>query len=162
MAQVPQNPKDVTIPGIIGGFNIPKGVIENKVDVLTFLEILVRKEIITASELDQIRNDVVAHLNAAYPDLALSYVQPQELKGPQQQKPATSIAAQSMAPPQSMAAKSMGSAATPTKMPPSAVVENPADAVKKANEMSKAANSPAPQGGNSPLYYEAPRPKFIK
>ena len=56
--------KDPVIPGLIGNFNIPKSVIENKVDVLTFLELLVRKGMVTAEELDDIRGSVVAHLNA--------------------------------------------------------------------------------------------------
>lgn len=64
---------DNSVPKLVGGFNIPKAVIENKVDVLTFLELMVRKNIVTPQELDEIRGAVVAHLNAAYPDLQLSY-----------------------------------------------------------------------------------------
>ena len=67
------------IPKIIGGFNLPKAVIESKVDTLTFLEILIRKNIITPDELDEIRAAVVEHLNILYPELDLSYTTPPPL-----------------------------------------------------------------------------------
>lgn len=66
-------------PKNIGNFNIPKAVIENKVDTLAFLEILVRKQIISTTELDEIRAAVVAHLNQLYPELELSYTTPEAL-----------------------------------------------------------------------------------
>lgn len=68
-----------SIPKIIGGFNIPKAVIEAKIDTLTFLEILIRKGIITSEELDEIRAAVVEHLNILYPELKLSYTTPPSL-----------------------------------------------------------------------------------
>lgn len=71
--------KQNVTPKVIGGFNIPRSVIENKVDVLTFLEILVRKKVITTEELDEIRAAVVAHLNVMYPELQLSYTTPESL-----------------------------------------------------------------------------------
>lgn len=71
--------KQNVTPKVIGGFNIPRSVIENKVDVLTFLEILVRKKVITPEELDEIRAAVVAHLNVMYPELQLSYTTPESL-----------------------------------------------------------------------------------
>ena len=61
---------------IVGNFNIPKAVIENKVDSLTFLELLLRKGLATDEEIDEIRAAVVAHLNVMYPDLRLSYATP--------------------------------------------------------------------------------------
>lgn len=68
-----------TIPKVVGGLNFPKSVIETKVDVLTFLEILVRKQIVTYEEIDEIREAVVAHLNVLYPELKLSYGTPAPL-----------------------------------------------------------------------------------
>src|SRR3712207_9558577 len=44
-----------TVPKIVGGFNIPKTVIETKVDTLTFLELLLRKGLCTDEEIDEIR-----------------------------------------------------------------------------------------------------------
>ena len=81
-----------TVPKIVGGFNIPKAVIETKVDTLTFLELLLRKGLTTDEEIDEIREAVVMHLNVLYPELRLSYATPQPLseqapleppKGPQ-------------------------------------------------------------------------------
>ena len=66
-------------PKSIGNFNIPKAVIENKVDTLAFLEILVRKNIISTTELDEIRAAVVQHLNQLFPELELSYTTPEAL-----------------------------------------------------------------------------------
>jgi hypothetical protein len=68
-----------TVPKIVGGFNIPKAVIEGKVDTLTFLELLLRKGLATAEEIDEIREAVVLHLNVLYPDLQLSYSTPAPL-----------------------------------------------------------------------------------
>lgn len=65
-----------SVPKIVGGFNIPKAVVENKVDVLTFLELLVRKGLTTPQEIDEIREIVVQYLNALYPELNLSYTSP--------------------------------------------------------------------------------------
>lgn len=65
-----------TVPKIVGGFNIPKATIENKVDVLTFLELLVRKGMTTPQEIDEIREIVVQYLNGLYPELNLSYTAP--------------------------------------------------------------------------------------
>jgi hypothetical protein len=68
-----------TVPKIVGGFNIPKAVIETKVDTLTFLELLLRKGLASAEEIDEIREAVVLHLNVLYPDLKLSYSTPAPL-----------------------------------------------------------------------------------
>ncbi|MBC7544429.1 MAG: hypothetical protein H7338_17040 [Candidatus Sericytochromatia bacterium] len=65
-----------TVPKIVGNFNIPKAVIESKVDTLTFLELLLRKGLATDEEIDEIRSAVVAHLNVMYPELRLSYATP--------------------------------------------------------------------------------------
>jgi len=89
------------IPKTIGGFNIPKAVIEAKVDTLTFLEILIRKGIITAEELDEIRGAVVEHLNILYPELKLSYTTPPALseQAPQVSKPQTTLPLYASPPP---------------------------------------------------------------
>jgi hypothetical protein len=68
-----------TITKIVGGFNIPKSVIETKVDTLTFLELLLRKGLATAEEIDEIREAVVLHLNVLYPELQLTYSTPTPL-----------------------------------------------------------------------------------
>jgi hypothetical protein len=68
-----------TVPKIVGNFNIPKAVIESKVDTLTFLELLLRKGLASDEEIDEIRASVVAHLNVMYPELQLSYATPPSL-----------------------------------------------------------------------------------
>lgn len=68
-----------TVPKIVGGFNIPKSVIETKVDTLTFLELMLRKGLCTDEEIDEIRAAVVMHLNVMYPELQLSYATPSPL-----------------------------------------------------------------------------------
>lgn len=133
--------KEAFIPGLIGNFNIPKAVIENKVDVLTFLELMVRKEIITAQELDEVRAAVVAHLNAAYPELELSYSTPQEL---QQAKQASMSAAAAATP---VANAGAAPAAPPTF---TAAAGAPQAEVKTA--------APA----DKPLWVSAAPPKFVK
>lgn len=136
MAQDPA--KEAFIPGLIGNFNIPKAVIENKVDVLTFLELMVRKNIITAQELDEVRSAVVAHLNAAYPELELSYATPEELS--KAAPPAPVTAAQQPA----AAAPSPPPQFTPSGQGPQAEIKQPA-----ANP-------------NKPLWVQAAPPKFVK
>ncbi len=157
---------EALIPGLIGNFNIPKAVIENKVDVLTFLELMVRKGVVTAAELDDIRAAVVAHLNAAYPELDLSYTTP---ASPAQQSPMPAPAAQqSMG--NSIAANSM---MAPMKDKPAADKEAPASAANTApGSDAKASFKPAPgtnapevksaPDANKPLWVQAPPPKFIK
>jgi hypothetical protein len=159
--------KEPVIPGLIGNFNIPKAVIENKVDVLTFLELMVRKGIVTPEELDDIRSAVVAHLNSAFPELELSYSTPEGgNKGPfnppapaapkssnsggfanaafNSGTPQPSIAASSMMAPLPEQKKSAeGSAAEPAAAPaeaPKAPAANP----------------------DKPLWVQAPPPRFIK
>lgn len=160
--------KEPVIPGLIGNFNIPKAVIENKVDVLTFLELMVRKGIVTPEELDDIRSAVVAHLNAAFPELELSYSTPEAgNQGPFNAPPAaatqntgsglannafntpapqSSIAASSMMAPMADQKKTEGTApekSTPTPPPteaPKAPAANP----------------------DKPLWVQAPPPRFIK
>lgn len=127
--------KEAFIPGLIGNFNIPKAVIENKVDVLTFLELMVRKGIITAQELDEVRAAVVAHLNAAYPELELSYSTPEELAKSAPQPPLATTPAPS-APPTFTASG-----------------QGPQAEVKSA-----AAAAPA----DKPLWVAAAPPKFVK
>lgn len=140
MAQDPA--KEAFIPGLIGNFNIPKAVIENKVDVLTFLELMVRKNIITAQELDEVRSAVVAHLNAAYPELELSYSTPEELAKQSQAKPV----AAPVAPPAPVA--QTGGPTPPPSFSPAAGA--PQTEVK----------TQAPV--NKPLWVQAAPPKFIK
>lgn len=137
MAQDPA--QDAFIPGLIGNFNIPKAVIENKVDVLTFLELMVRKEIITAQELDEVRAAVVAHLNAAYPELELSYSTPEEL--------ARNAAAKQAAPAAQMPSGAVMSAPPPTFTPAAG-----------APQADVKAQAPA----NKPLWVQAAPPKFVK
>ncbi|PKL78060.1 MAG: hypothetical protein CVV27_03975, partial [Candidatus Melainabacteria bacterium HGW-Melainabacteria-1] len=111
---------------------------ENKVDVLTFLELMVRKGIVTAQELDEIRAAVVAHLNAAYPELELSYSTPEELAraaSAQQPLQATQQAASAPTPPPSF---------TPSAGAPQADVSASKPPVDK------------------PLWVQAAPPKFIK
>lgn len=133
--------KEAFIPGLIGNFNIPKAVIENKVDVLTFLELMVRKNIITAQELDEVRSAVVAHLNAAYPELELSYATPEELT---KSAPAAPVTA---------AAQQPTSAAAPTPPPQF----TPSSQAPQAEAKQAAAPSP-----HKPLWVQAAPPKFIK
>lgn len=140
MAQDPA--KEAFIPGLIGNFNIPKAVIENKVDVLTFLELMVRKNIITAQELDEVRSAVVAHLNAAYPELELSYSTPEELAKQSQAKPAAAPV-----PPPAPVAQTGGPTPPPTF--------SPAAGAPQAEVKTQA---PA----NKPLWVQAAPPKFIK
>ncbi|MFN8578470.1 MAG: hypothetical protein U0354_16695 [Candidatus Sericytochromatia bacterium] len=71
---------DNVTPKKIGNFNVPKNVIECKVDTLTFLEILLRKNICTWEEIEEIREVVVMHLNVIFPELQLSYSTPAPLK----------------------------------------------------------------------------------
>jgi len=66
-------------PKKIGNFNIPKTLIETKVDTLAILEIMLRKNIATWEEIDEIREAVVIHLNAIYPELQLTYSTPKPL-----------------------------------------------------------------------------------
>lgn len=179
-----QNPaKDAFIPGLIGNFNIPKSVIENKVDVLTFLEILVRKNIVSANELDEIRAAVVAHLNAIYPELDLAYTTPESMgqqaglggtalpPKPSQNK--TAAAQAFSTPPNSQASfkpseASAGYMAKPDQQvgagymtssqvkPGEATQEAPKDSA--AEQQGTAAQAPV----NKPLWVQAPPPKFIK
>lgn len=67
-------------PKKIGNFNIPKTVIECKVDTLAFLELLLRKKIATWDEIEEVRETVVLHMNVIYPELQLSYSSPAPLK----------------------------------------------------------------------------------
>ncbi len=71
---------DNITPKKIGNFNIPKNLIECKVDTLAFLEILLRKNICTWEEIEEIREVVVMHMNVMFPDLQLSYTTPLPLK----------------------------------------------------------------------------------
>lgn len=140
MAQ--QNPgADNTVPKTIGGFNIPKAVIENKVDVLTFLEILVRKNIISAEELDSVRAAVVAHLNIMYPELQLSYTTPEAMasQAPLPQEMTTPVAPAQVTP----------GGAAPQPVP------GGAQSVPSFTPPAKGATPP-------PLFHQAPPPKFIK
>lgn len=132
---------DNTVPKTIGGFNIPKAVIENKVDVLTFLEILVRKNIISPEELDSVRAAVVAHLNIMYPELQLSYTTPEAMaaQAPLPQEMTTQVAPAQVTP---------GAATTP-------VTQVPASSVSSFAPPAKTATAP-------PLFHQAPPPKFIK
>lgn len=70
---------DNITPKKIGNFNIPKNVIECKVDTLAFLELLLRKNICTWEEIEEIREAVVMHMNVMYPELQLSYSTPAPL-----------------------------------------------------------------------------------
>lgn len=137
--------KDAFIPGLIGNFNIPKAVIENKVDVLAFLEILVRKGIVTAQELDEIRAAVVAHLNAAYPELELSYTTPDALTQPAAMQQTPPVAATASIP-----ASKPGAAAAPQFVPSAQAPQ--ADVAPAAG----------PANPAKPLYVQAAPPKFIK
>jgi len=87
MAQV----NEESTPKKIGNFNIPKTIIECKVDTLTILELLLRKNLATWEEIDEIREAVVMHLNVLYPELQLTYSTPAPLKEeaplPNQQEP---------------------------------------------------------------------------
>lgn len=71
---------NINIPKKIGNFNIPKTVIECKVDTLAFLEILLRKNLVSWEEIEEIREAVVMHMNIMYPELQLSYSSPPPLK----------------------------------------------------------------------------------
>ena len=181
--------KDAFIPGLIGNFNIPKSVIENKVDVLTFLELLVRKKIITASELDEVRASVVAHLNAIYPELELQYATPESMGQqaglggsslPPQPKtgPAQSTAAAAFAKP--MAAPTSTASFQPSEATKSFLAPDDKSGFMASNqvtpgqtatptsteeappEAAPAAEAPAPAAANKPLWVQAPPPKFIK
>lgn len=152
--------QEPVIPGLIGNFNIPKAVIENKVDVLTFLELMVRKGIVSAEELDDIRSAVVAHLNAAYPELELSYSTPDGgNKGPFNQQSAAP------APKAGLANQAFGSPAAPAPSIASSSMMAPLpeqkkeapEAPKKAPEAAKPAANP-----DKPLWVQAPPPRFIK
>lgn len=159
---------EALIPGLIGNFNIPKAVIENKVDVLTFLELMVRKGVVTAAELDDIRAAVVAHLNAAYPELDLSYTTPassgQQSPMPApaaQQTMANSIAANSM-----MAPFNEKTTATKPTDPANASAGAPGKDAAASFKPSPGTNAPevksVPPSANKPLWVQAPPPKFIK
>lgn len=71
---------NLNIPKKIGNFNIPKTVIECKVDTLAFLELLLRKKLVTWDEIEEVREAVVMHMNIMYPELQLSYSSPPPLK----------------------------------------------------------------------------------
>lgn len=163
--------KEALIPGLIGNFNIPKAVIENKIDVLAFLEIMVRKEIITANELDEIRAAVVAHLNAIYPQLELSYATPESM-GQQAglggaalpQQTASKAASPPLYQPKSAP---LSKPAVPPGPQPMVAVNAPPAQTKIDNSQIKAVlekaaeENPAP-APNKPLWVQAPPPKFIK
>lgn len=137
-----------SVPKIIGGFNIPKAVIENKVDVLTFLEILVRKNLVTAQELDDIRAAVVDHLNAAYPDLQLSM-----------------SAGSPIPPPAKPMNQAFVSAPPPKTQPMQSAAQSPVDTpIPVAPGSAGLSANPAPQAppAAKPLYIQAAPPKFIK
>jgi len=149
---------DNSVPKLVGGFNIPKAVIENKVDVLTFLELMVRKNIVTPQELDEIRGAVVAHLNAAYPDLQLSY----NTAGPPIPPPAKTMASgfQPVPPP---VIQPVAGGAPPTSVPLPGVpaTDQPAGAASTAAPTTSP-SAAQPGGANKPLYVQAAPPKFIK
>jgi hypothetical protein len=67
-------------PKKIGNFNIPKSVIECKIDTLAILELMLRKNIASWEEIDEIREAVVLHLNVMFPELQLTYTTPPPLK----------------------------------------------------------------------------------
>jgi hypothetical protein len=67
-------------PKKIGNFNIPKNVIECKIDTLAVLELLLRKNVASWEEIDEIREAVVMHMNVMYPELQLTYSTPQPMK----------------------------------------------------------------------------------
>ncbi|PIQ27394.1 hypothetical protein COW36_22595 [bacterium (Candidatus Blackallbacteria) CG17_big_fil_post_rev_8_21_14_2_50_48_46] len=150
-----------SVPKIVGGFNIPKAVIENKVDVLSFLEILVRKNLVTAQELDDVRSAVVEHLNAAYPDLQLSVSNGSPIPPPA--KP-MSQAFVSAPPP---VIQPMAAPAAPTVAPAAPAASSPTPIAGGAPtppaNLSPTPSSPTPGGsGAKPLYVQAQPPKFIK
>lgn len=160
--------KEPVIPGLIGNFNIPKAVIENKVDVLTFLELMVRKGIVTPEELDDIRSAVVAHLNAAFPELELSYTTPEAgSKGP------FNAPAPASAPTQN-ASGGFANAAFNTNAPKPSIATSsmmaPMPEQKKAEgsaesaTASTSAEAPKAPAANpeKPLWVQAPPPRFIK
>lgn len=160
--------KEPVIPGLIGNFNIPKAVIENKVDVLTFLELMVRKGIVTPEELDDIRSAVVAHLNAAFPELELSYTTPEGgNKGPFNAPPAAApqntgsgfanAAFNTGAPSASIAASSMMAAVPEQKNADGSTAAKPA-AQPSATEAPKTPSA----NPEKPLWVQAPPPRFIK
>lgn len=176
--------QDPVIPGLIGNFNIPKAVIENKVDVLTFLELMVRKGVVSAQELDEIRAAVVAHLNAIYPELDLQYATPESMgqqaglggsslppQGanaggnmatqafqPTSQQPAAAASFKPTAAAQAFLAEDQKPAGQQAQNVPAGDLSKPAEATE-----AKAAPAPAPaQSPNAPLYVSAPPPKFIK
>ena len=180
--------EEPVIPGLIGNFNIPKAVIENKVDVLAFLEILVRKGVVSAQELDEIRAAVVAHLNAIYPELDLQYATPESM-GQQAGLGGSALPPAQNANP--VGSGGMASAAfQPTSQPKAAASFKPTAAAQAfiaedaqqaktgqaqnipAGSVDQAASSVAPpaekpaappaQSPNAPLYVSAPPPKFIK
>lgn len=159
MAASDQEP---VIPGLIGNFNIPKSVIENKVDVLTFLELMVRKGIVSPEELDEIRSAVVAHLNAAYPELELSYSTPAAgAKGGPFNPPTPK------APPQQ---NPFGTASKPSIAASSMMAPMPSQKGEKEESKSgdapaaaPAPAAPAPAANpDKPLWVQAPPPRFIK
>ena len=134
-----------SVPKMVGGFNIPKAVIENKVDVLTFLEILVRKNIVSSQELDDIRAAVVEHLNAAYPDLQLS------------------VASGSPIPPPAKPAQQAFMSAPPPMIKPTPAAKSAPSATPVAPGAAPAAPpAAAPAPVSKPLYVQAQPPKFIK
>jgi hypothetical protein len=67
-------------PKKIGNFNIPKSVIECKIDTLAILELMLRKNIASWEEIDEIREAVVLHLNVMFPELQLTYSTPPPMK----------------------------------------------------------------------------------
>lgn len=123
-------------PKKIGNFNIPKTLIECKVDSLAFLELLLRKNIATWEEIEEIRAAVVLHLNVMYPELQLSYATPQSLKD---QAP--------IAPPEDPAKPLFYSAPPPE--------------VLNATQGVTPTEAPKPSSGTSPLYHTA-QPKIMQ
>lgn len=164
--------KEALIPGLIGNFNIPKAVIENKIDVLAFLEIMVRKEIITANELDEIRAAVVAHLNAIYPQLELSYATPESMGQqaglggsalPQKAEAKTAPPLyQPKSVPVSKPAAVPASPAVPTVNAPPSTIKVDNSQIKAALEKAEETGPIATPAPAKPLWVQAPPPKFIK
>lgn len=128
------NSFDNMTPKKIGNFNIPKNVIECKVDTLAFLEVLLRKNICTWEEIEEIREAVVMHLNVIFPELQLSYSTPAPLN---EQAPLT---------PPEQPQKPLYYTPSPTEF-------------ETVNSPEPKAEAPRP-AENKPLFYNAP-PKVM-
>ena len=147
-------------PKKIGNFNVPKTLIECKVDTLAFLEVLLRKNIATWDEIEEIREAVVLHMNVMYPELQFSYTTPQPLKDQAPITPPDEPAKPlfySAPPPEVLAAQQGGATSSPLYASAQPKIM-PGNAAPKVTQQTVRTEGVAPAAGGEVKATEAPKP----